>query len=46
MIYKILQNGVDKTDVFLVYANTSEKDIILKAELDGMAKAHKNFKVW
>lgn len=46
MVYKILQDRDDRTQVSLVFANTTEKDIILKEELDGLAKAHDNFHVW
>ena len=46
MIYSILNDRDDKTDVSLIFANVSEKDIILKDELDGLAKRHANFHVW
>jgi len=42
---EILKNPQDKTEVHLVFANSSEKDILLKEELDALAAKHKNFKV-
>jgi cytochrome-b5 reductase len=42
---QILSNSDDKTQVSLVFANQSEDDIILKDELDKMAKEHANFKI-
>ena len=42
---EITRNPEDKTEVTLVYANVSEDDILLKRELDDMARKHKNFKV-
>ena len=43
---EITRNPEDKTEVTLVFANVSEDDILLKKELDDMARKHKNFKVW
>ncbi len=42
---EIVSNPDDKTQVSLVFANQSEKDIILKKELDEMAAKHDNFQV-
>lgn len=42
---EITRNPEDKTEVTLVYANVSEDDILLRRELDDMARKHKNFKV-
>ncbi|KAG7195183.1 NADH-cytochrome b5 reductase [Scheffersomyces spartinae] len=42
----IMRNPADKTKVTLLYANVSESDILLKDELDQMAKDHADqFKV-
>ena len=43
--YEIVSNPDDKTQVSLVFANQTEKDIILKKELDEMAAKHDNFQV-
>ena len=37
---EILDNPEDKTKISLVYANVSEKDILLKDELDELSKKH------
>lgn len=42
---EIVSNPDDKTQVSLVFANQTEKDIILKKELDEMAAKHNNFQV-
>ena len=42
---EVTRNPEDKTEVTLVFANVSEDDILLRKELDDMAKKHKNFKV-
>lgn len=42
---EIVSNPDDKTQVSLVFANQTEKDIILKKELDEMAAKHDNFQV-
>lgn len=36
----ILDNPEDKTKIYLVYANVSENDILLKAELEDLRKKH------
>mgnify|MGYP001068988252 CR=1 FL=1 len=38
----ILANKEDKTKVEFVFANTSQKDILLKSELDALAAKHKD----
>ncbi|KAK9804386.1 hypothetical protein WJX72_010552 [[Myrmecia] bisecta] len=43
---EILRNPADKTDVSLIFCNQSEQDIILRKEIDDMAKQHKNFRVY
>jgi cytochrome-b5 reductase len=40
VIKAILTNPADKTKVKLIYANVSEDDILLKEELDQLAKDH------
>lgn len=40
-----MRNPEDKTQLTLVFANVSEDDILLKKELDDMAKKHSNFNV-
>ena len=42
---EVVRNPADKTEVTLVFANKSEDDILLKKELDDMARKHKNFNV-
>lgn len=46
VVYKILQDKEDTTDVSMIFANTSENDIILKDVIDDLAKNHDNFHVW
>ena len=43
--YALAKDPTIKTDVTLIFANTSVGDIILKDVLDGMAKEHSNFHV-
>jgi len=45
VINEILKNSQDKTEISLLFANNTEEDILLKYELDLLAKRHKNFKV-
>ncbi|KAG1327635.1 NADH--cytochrome b5 reductase 1 [Cocos nucifera] len=43
----ILENPKDKTEVYLIYANVTYEDILLKEELDGLASNHPTcFKVY
>lgn len=42
---EVVRNPEDKTLLTLVFANVSEDDILLKKELDDMAKKHSKFKV-
>lgn len=46
LIRDILKNPGDKTEIHLVFANRTEDDIMLRAELDKWASEHSNFKVW
>lgn len=42
---EIVNNPEDKTQVSLIFANQTEKDIILREEIDAMAAQHDNFQV-
>ena len=42
---EVLRNPDDKTDVSLIFGNVSDKDILLKKEIDDMARKHPNFHV-
>ncbi|KAH6558685.1 hypothetical protein KP509_1Z050000 [Ceratopteris richardii] len=46
MLRAILKNQDDKTEVYLVFANRTEEDIMLKEELDAWAEKYENFNVW
>eukprot|EP01018_Ginkgo_biloba_P023336 Gb_01163 [translate_table: standard] len=46
LINAIINDPGDHTEIYLVYANRSEDDILLRTELDERAKKHSNFKVW
>jgi len=46
VLHEILRNSDDHTEVSLLFANVSEDDILLKQELDTIAKRKKNFKVY
>lgn len=43
IVDEIVRNPNDKTEVTLVFANTSTKDILLKEQIDRLASTHKNF---
>jgi len=45
VIQKIMDDPSETTEVTFLFANNTEDDIILKKELDTLAKKHKNFKV-
>lgn len=36
----------DKTEISLIYANISQEDILVKAELDELAESNERFKVY
>ena len=44
-LYAGLDCGCTVEQVSLIFGNQSEDDILLKTELDDMARQHKNFKV-
>ncbi|KAJ1677787.1 NADH-cytochrome b5 reductase [Spiromyces aspiralis] len=46
IILSILRNSNDKTKLDLIYANVNEEDILLRSELDRLAKLHSNFNVY
>jgi len=46
VIEEVLSNPQDKTQVTLIFANVSEKDILLKERLDILKAAHPNFHVY
>ena len=47
MAQGILRNPYDATKVFLIYANVTEEDILLRKEFDAWARDHRaRFKVW
>lgn len=46
IIKAILKDPEDKTEIYLVYANRSENDILLRDELDSWANNYSNFNVW
>ncbi|KAE8716348.1 Nitrate reductase [Hibiscus syriacus] len=47
VIQAILKDPEDETEMYVVYANRTEDDILLKDELDGWAKKkHDRLKVW
>ena len=45
MIREILRNSDDKTLISLLFANTTEEDILKKKEIDELAKKHSNLRV-
>jgi len=46
VIRAILKNHNDTTKIHLIYANVTEQDILLRAELDSLQTDNKNFKVF
>ncbi|RWR78601.1 nitrate reductase NADH-like protein [Cinnamomum micranthum f. kanehirae] len=42
----ILKDPSDETEMYLVYANRTEDDILLREELDEWERKHSNVKVW
>ncbi|BFG19173.1 hypothetical protein CerSpe_054470 [Prunus speciosa] len=42
----ILKDPEDETEMYVVYANRTEEDILLREELDTWAKKYERFKVW
>lgn len=46
VVQAILKDPEDDTEMFVVYANRTEDDILLKEELDSWARKCDRFKVW
>lgn len=46
VIQAILKDPEDETEMYVVYANRTEDDILLREELDGWSKKHDRLKVW
>ncbi|KAF8030397.1 hypothetical protein BT93_E2743 [Corymbia citriodora subsp. variegata] len=46
VIQAILKDPEDETEMYVVYANRTENDILLREELDGWSKKHDRLKVW
>ncbi|XP_011012132.1 PREDICTED: nitrate reductase [NADH]-like [Populus euphratica] len=46
LIQAILKDPEDDTEMYLVYANRTEDDILLRDELDSWAREHERLKVW
>ncbi|KAA8498335.1 Nitrate reductase NADH 2 [Porphyridium purpureum] len=46
IIQQILKDKSDATEVYLLYANNSPSDILLKEELDAWAREHANFHLY
>ncbi|TGZ85373.1 ferredoxin reductase-like protein [Ascodesmis nigricans] len=45
IIRAVCNNPEDKTQIDLIFANVNEEDILLKEDLDELAKEHANFRV-
>ena len=45
LINQILSNPEDSTQVDLLFANRAEEDILLKSQLDDLARTHATFRV-
>ena len=46
IIRAVLKNPDDKTKISLIYANVNEADIILREELDDLAREYDNFQIY
>jgi cytochrome-b5 reductase len=46
IIHAIVKNPADKTKVNLIFGNVSEEDILLRDELEEIAKKHENISVY
>ncbi|KAI6690866.1 hypothetical protein NL676_027694 [Syzygium grande] len=46
VIQAILKDPEDETEMYVVYANRTEDDIVLREELDGWSKKYDRLKVW
>jgi len=46
LVRQMLKDKEDKTKMWLLFANQTENDILLKDELDALAEKHSNFHLW
>lgn len=46
IIKAVLKDPEDNSNVFLLFANQTEDDILVRSELEWLAKQHDNFKLW
>ena len=46
IIKAVLKDTEDTTNVSLLFANQTEEDILLRSELEWLAKHNKNFSLW
>ncbi|XP_022141374.1 nitrate reductase [NADH]-like isoform X2 [Momordica charantia] len=46
VVQAILKDPEDETEMFVVYANRTEEDILLREELDAWAEKHEKLKIW
>ena len=46
IVKAVLKDPADTTKVSLLFANQSEEDILLRSELELLAKRHDNFELW
>lgn len=46
IIMAVVKDQADDTKVSLLFANQTEEDILLREELEKLAKEHKNFNIW
>lgn len=46
VVQAILKDAEDETEMYVVYANHAEDDILLREELDAWAKKHDKLEVW
>ena len=44
VVQEVLRHPEDRTEVSLIFANISDKDILLKQTFDDLAAKHRNFK--
>ena len=46
IIKAVLKDSEDKTKVSLLFANQTEEDILVRSELELLAKNYNNFDLW
>lgn len=42
----VTKDPEDSTEISLLYCNVTPDDVLLQKELESLAAAHSNFKVW